>query len=231
MCRILAYYQDADDLSHASTFTDLILCSIHFGPDYIHLNDYPPDDPKNATMWHNVRAAEEKGVHIWLMIGGAGGAFEVLFKDFDKYYRMLSDCIMNHPCITGIDLDVEEEVDFLDIQQLVMQIKSDFPGMKLSFAPIATSLVNPAYPGMGGFCYADVEKTMGKHIDEYHVQMYDSFNTMTLGYILRYFGPQRIVVGMNGNQNMEVACTQIQDMVRLTRRRLGGVFVWNFHTI
>lgn len=228
--RIVEYYQDPDDLSKLSPHvTDLILCSIHFGPNYMHLNNYDCQDPKNAPMWYNIEMAEKKGVNIWLMVGGAGGAFQTMFQDFTKYYNMLHNLIILKPYITGIDLDVEENVDLVDIQKLIMKLKLDFPAMKISFAPITHSLAYPDEPGMGNFCYGDLDKTMGKYIDEYHVQMYNDFSTMALTSILKHFHPQRIVAGMNSTQNMQDASDQIKDMQVLTNHTLQGIFIWNYH--
>lgn len=232
MPRIQAYYQYPDDLGDISSHvTDIILCSIHFGPNYIHLNNHDPNDPRNDSMWQNVDLANRKGVDIWLMVGGAGGAFQVMFQDFEKYYQMLHNLIQTRRMITGIDLDVEEEVELEDMVKLVIRLKNDFPVINLSFAPLGISLVYPLEPGMGGFCYQDLEDKVGQHIDQYHAQMYfEDFRATTLVQISKNFDPKRIVVGMMGTQNMEQVSDQIKDMQVATKNTLGGVFVWNYRT-
>ena len=61
------------------------------------------------------------------MIGGAGSAYNRLFSDYNKYYALLKETLNNHPVITGVDLDIEEEVNLDDIKKLMPHIRHDFP--------------------------------------------------------------------------------------------------------
>ena len=45
------------------------------------------------------------------MLGGAGGAYDVLFSNYNIFYKMLSDFIKSKPFISGIDLDIEETIN------------------------------------------------------------------------------------------------------------------------
>ena len=92
--RIIYYYQTLTSLipilQEPINVTHIHLSSIHFGknPDnspYIHLNDYNPNDSRFNQVWDQLQLADEKGIRIVLMIGGAGGAFQDLFSDFELH--------------------------------------------------------------------------------------------------------------------------------------------------
>ena len=40
---------------------------------YIHLNNCPPNDPKFDEVWEEMTWAQNRGIRVVLMIGGAGG--------------------------------------------------------------------------------------------------------------------------------------------------------------
>ena len=68
----------------------IFMSLVHFGNDdnrYIHLNDYPPDNFIFNELWQELEIASQKGIKIILMVGGAGGAFQNLFSNFDTYYE------------------------------------------------------------------------------------------------------------------------------------------------
>ena len=70
------------------------LSSIHFGENYIHLNNNPPNDPIFDSVWSDCEKACEAGVKIVLMIGGAGSAYNQLFSDYNKYYALLKETLL-----------------------------------------------------------------------------------------------------------------------------------------
>lgn len=230
---VVAYYQDPDDLRDVSpSLTHLVLCSIHFGPDYIHLNNYPPDAKENDLMWQNIQDAYDKGVRIELMIGGAGGAFQAMFKDFEKYYGMFHALLDDHPEIESVNLDVEEQVSLMNIGSLVQRLKKDFPNLGITFAPTIDALISCDDPGMGGFCYRNLELAVGKLIDRYYVQAYNgSFTSVNFQHILNNgFLPQRLVMGFDGCQGFDLALEEVKHMQSVCHHALGGVFVWNYHS-
>jgi chitinase len=74
------------------------------------------------------------------MIGGAGGAYNYLFSNFDVYYKLLYDVINKYP-IDSIDLDIEEPVKLNDVKMLIRRIRKDFKeNFIISMAPISYSL-------------------------------------------------------------------------------------------
>ena len=101
MHRIIYYYQTFIPLSillFFSPVTHIHLSSIHFGKNndgspYIHLNNYPPDNHIFDNMWLGMNLANQTGIKNILMVGGEGGAYEVLFSDFETYYGLLYDTI------------------------------------------------------------------------------------------------------------------------------------------
>ena len=48
---------------------------------------------------------------------------------------LLKETLNNHPVITGVDLDIEEEVNLDDIKKLMLDIRHDFPHFSISMAP------------------------------------------------------------------------------------------------
>lgn len=237
MSRVVAYYQDPDDLSDIpASITDIIACSLHFGytsnKPYIHLNNHNVDAPENKAMWKNLDVAHERGTRISIMLGGAGKAYQTMFTDFETFYTLLHDVLMEHTIITGLDLDVEESIEFPFLCQLVTRLVHDFKDLELSMAPIASALIHPTEPGMGGFCYADVLKTLGKYIHTFHVQMYDDqFTAANVQLIMEnHIWPTQLCVGMLGNANMEEILPQIEEIQHLCNDSIGGVFVWDYHT-
>ena len=62
------------------------MASVHFGYDsnnqpYIHLNDHSPYNERFDGVWNQIRSADELGIKIVLMLGGAGGAYEYMFSN------------------------------------------------------------------------------------------------------------------------------------------------------
>ena len=78
--------------------THIHLSSIHFGINndgsyYIHLNDYPPNDPRFNVVWEQLKEASDLGIKIVLMVGGAGGGFTQLFSNYQEYYKLLKKTV------------------------------------------------------------------------------------------------------------------------------------------
>ena len=229
---IVAYYKDCDDLGDVpENLTHLIVCSIHFAKGFVYLNKYPYDAPQNEIIWQNIQNAYDRGVRISLTIGGAENVFQVLFSDFPKYYNMLNNVITDHPEITSIDLDMEGDIDLLDIQKFIMQLKSDFPSMELTITSTNGELMDPTEPGRGGFCYADLERTMGSHITMYHTfpDIQEELMSSTFQRILlQGFVPQRVCMGINGFQNFKQIQDEIKHMQHICQHSLGGIIVQNY---
>ena len=60
----------------------IIVSSIHFDQNNIYLNDNLPNDPIFEELWEQTNTLSKHGVTIMLIMGGAGGAYEALFKNF-----------------------------------------------------------------------------------------------------------------------------------------------------
>ena len=96
MSRIIYYYQTfrgLDDILVKNTpVTHIHLASVHFGYDgnnqpYIHLNDHSPYHERFDGVWSQIRTADELGIKIVLMLGGAGGGYHSLFSNFSLFYN------------------------------------------------------------------------------------------------------------------------------------------------
>ena len=68
-----------------------------------------------------------------LMIGGAGGAYTELFRDFKRYYPLLKQLLSKKTFIGGIDLDIEESVDINQVKMLIRLLKHFHLLMRLVF--------------------------------------------------------------------------------------------------
>ena len=237
--KIIYYYQTFTGLqpilSKKTPTTHIIVSSIHFGKDakqpYIHLNDFKPDDKKFTSVWKECQEATDKGITIMIMVGGAGGAYEVLFSNFDLYYPMLKQLIETKPFIKGVDLDIEEGVSLTNVKKLINQLTKDFgTDFIITMAPISSSLTTD-YPGLGGFRYKDLIQNSGegKMINWLNGQFYFQYtkgcfeNCVENGY-----DPKKIVCGMISSiSNFDEALNQLK-LIKKTYPDFGGVFVWEY---
>jgi hypothetical protein len=236
--RITYYYQTFTDLTPVlvanTPVTHIHLSSIHFGnnPDgnpYIHINNNDPNDPIFNKMWEQIDQAHKLGIKIVLMVGGAGGAFNDLFNNYDIYFKMLVDTINQHPQICGVDLDIEEGVELTNIQKLMDDLLHQFGNTFLfSFAPLPGSLENDN-PGMGGFIYKDLYNSIqGRYIDYFNCQVYGDFSkTQFVNIVNNGYPSNKIVMGMISGQdfdNVLSTLTQIKD----SYPDMGGTYIWEY---
>lgn len=238
--RIIYYYQTLTDLSSIlienTPVTHLILSSFHFGKNndnspYIHLNNFPPNDSKFNKVWSQLKDAKEKyNIEVHIMLGGAGGAFNVLFSDFDTYYKMLFNTLIAYDSIvTGINLDIEESTTLSNTQMLIKCLKRDFgSNFKITMAPVQSSLQSNI-PGMAGFCYKDLYcSSEGKMIDYFNGQFYyelsfDAYKQC----IVNGYPSEKIVLGMIAGQDISGAL-QVVKQINNVYPNFGGVFMWEY---
>jgi chitinase len=225
-------------LSHVQDIDVIIVSSIHFDRDkqgnkYIYLNDNKPNDPCFDTLWTDVQKAYSQGVCITLMIGGAGGAYQELFSDFDTYYPQLVSLLNEKNFICGIDLDIEEEVDINQVKMLINCLIRDFgEQFIITMAPIAPSLMNDQI-GMGGFVYKELYNSPeGKYIQWFNTQCYESFSYDTYKRIIdNGYPPEKIVMGMmSGQFNKQTFKNAIHECVKIkqTYPEFPGVYDWEY---
>merc|ERR1711871_325427 len=112
-----------------------------------------------------------------LMVGGAGGAYQELFSNYNIFYNLLKNQIKKRPFIKGIDLDVEEETNIDYIKLLINQIDNDFgKDFIITMAPVGVYLENNT-KGMGGFSYQELFNTKeGERINWFNGQFYYNFS-------------------------------------------------------
>ncbi len=243
MARILYYYQTLTSVGslipHCDA-TDVLLSAFHFGytsegRPYIHLNNTDPEDPSYDSLWSQLSKLDAR---IGIMIGGAGGAFQTLFSNFDIFYPLLTHFLKQHAdLIQGINLDIEEPTHLIHIQHLVMQLRHDFSSMELSLAPVLSELLNPTEPGaFSGFAYQDLFDTLGDHFAYIAVQMYGgSFTAANYKDLVAVFtlDTSMLVPGMESSDyptpyDFQHALTELAAMKQCTGPLFGGAFVWEF---
>ena len=137
------------------------------------MNNYPPTDKRFDGVWKELEEAHEKGIKIVLMLGGAGSAYQVMFSDYDTY-GLLKDTLYQFPIIDGIDLDIEEEVQLDDVRRLINDIE---PILKPNLLWHLFKILQSDVPGMGGFVYKDLYKTVeGSLIHYFNGQFYFDYS-------------------------------------------------------
>jgi len=227
---ITLYYQTFTPLVLPPQVTNLHLSALHFGTEddgqpYIHLNDYYPDHPMYNSVWEQLQALTN--VKIIIMIGGAGGGFAAFFSNYSVYYQMLTQFLLTHPCISGVDLDIEESVDIGNIRQLISDIKRDFPTFIIAMAPLQSSLQQDV-PGLGGFVYKDLFLTPeGAQIDYFNTQFYSDFSVSAYTQVIDNGYPaSKVVMGsMDGSGDVDTVHALAQ-----TYADFGGVYSWEYST-
>lgn len=226
------------------SITHLIIAAFHLndGPGNITLNDDPPNAPRNAPLWEEVRVFQDIGVRVLGMLGGAAqGSFRRLDgtdADFDAYYTPLRDAVRAYG-LDGLDLDVEEEMSLAGIIRLIDRLRADFGAdFLVTLSPVATALQR-GLPHLSGFDYEALEVLRGSRIDWYHVQFYNKWGTLAdfVGYdaILREGWPaHKVVVGVLTNPANGQGWIPLDDL-RLTLAALvqyypmfGGVMGWEY---
>lgn len=239
--RIIYYYQTFNTIQpiiKTLSPTHIHLASIHFGLDknqqpYIHLNDYPPDHKTFNNVWNELREITSKGIKVVLMVGGAGGAFTNLFKDFDTYYTLLYNTVKKYnDVITGIDLDIEEPVSLDNCRKLISRIDKDFDkNFLITMAPLGSSLASNNQ-GMGGFIYKDLYNTPeGKRINYFNGQFYGDFNEdMYNNCVNNNYPSEKVVIGMLNNPDDEFKPYEdvIKSLFEKYDDKFGGVFIWEY---
>ena len=169
------------------------------------------------------------------MIGGAGGAFEALFSDYDFYYSLFKKTLATYPFASAIDLDIEETVELKDVQRLIRDIHNDYPNMQIVLTPLAGSLSQDG-PGMGGFSYKDLWcSPEGGYISWFNAQAYGDLTNDELNSIVQNGYPVDIIVmGMLGTQletngDFPEICNELIKCVSQYKNKFGGVFIWEYY--
>lgn len=237
--KTIYYYQTFCGLNklynHIQDLDVIIISSLHFGvqnnKSYIHLNNNPPTDNIFDNVWYECEKISAQGVEILVMLGGAGGAYEYLFSNFEKCYPMLKQLISSKSFIKGIDLDIEENVNPNDVKKLIQKLVDDFgEDFIITMAPVSESLIDDG-KGFGGFSYKDLYKSsVGKYINWFNTQCYDSFTEETYSKIIdNGYPPDKVVFGMLGGdyENFNKFIIEIQK-VYIKFQKCKGAFIWEY---
>ena len=225
-------------LDHVQDIDVINISSIHFDEDKsgtknIYLNDNIPSDPIFDPMWTETESASVQGTTIMLMIGGAGGAYTNLFKDFDIYYPMLRSLLQEKSFIRGIDIDVEEEVTLDNVKSLIRLLKYDMGAdFLITMAPVSESMITDG-SGMGGFSYKELYSSYeGSLVNWFNVQCYGSFSHETYDQIIKNgYPPEKIVMGMESGQFDKTTFQKALDEVKKTLDHyptMSGVYDWEY---
>lgn len=241
--RVIYYYQTFIGLeklmSHPEDIDVIIVSSIHFGLNndntpYIHLNDDFPLSSKFNKLWEQLEFFYNHNTKIILMIGGAGGAFTELFRNFSVYYSLLADTINAKHFIGGIELDIEEEVNISDVKKLIRLIKDSYGNdFLLTMAPVLYSM-STDNKGLGNFVYKDLYNSVeGKLINWFNVQSYGMFTKEAYSVIISNgYPPEKIVLGMLwsdfSNDTFSNALETIKN-IKILHPNMAGIDIWEYY--
>ena len=169
-----------------------------------------------------------------VMMGGAGGAYNDLFSNYNTYYTLLKDFIKQHTIIQGLDIDIEEGVELDDVKKLIQNINDDFgEDFIITLAPLGGSLMYDN-SGMGGFIYKNLYNSeVGKYINWFNGQYYGSYTIYDfMKTIQNGYPADKIVMGMvSGNfptkQSFNIALQTIKN-IKEKYPDFGGVDIWEY---
>jgi len=227
--------------------THLIVAAFHLNaPDdkspkaNITLNNDPPDHPKLAPLWAEIRTFQHAGVKVLGMLGGAAqGSHTRLDGDaesFETCYQLLYQTL-EWAKLDGLDLDVEEEMTLAGIIRLIDRLKTDFgDDFLITLAPVAPALRGSH--NLSGFSYEDLEKAFGRHIAWYNTQFYCGWGDMTTtadyeSIVDRGWLLHKIVVGLVTNPENGrgwVSDGPLGDTLEMLKAYpgFGGVMGWEY---
>ena len=245
--KTIYYYQTFLGLNklmkHLQVIDVINVSSIHFDEDKngrknIYLNDNLPDDKIFDQMWTETESCSSQGVTIILMVGGAGGAYGNLFKDFSTYYPMLKNLLESKPFIKGVDLDIEEEVTMEQVKMLIRRLKEDFgQDFILTMAPVSSSMDSlegdTFSKHLDSFSYKELFcSEEGQMISWFNVQCYYSFSFLTYDSIIKNgYPPEKIVMGHESGQFTKETFQNALDTVKKILQEyptMGGVYDWEY---
>ena len=240
--KILFYYQTFSSLDtiinlKCKTNADIYvyISSVHFGLEnktpYIGINNNPVN--QQGTLWDDALKANENGINIMLMLGGAGGAYTTMFSNFEVYYDLLYKLLNEKRYIKGIDLDIEEGVKLEDVKMLIKRLNKDFGNdFIITLAPVASSMMYDM-PGMGDFVYKELHTSSeGELISWYNVQCYEecSFNVYNT-IIENGYTPDKIVFGILGDDYDSSSFIPIKEeinKIKIKYPTMGGCILWEY---
>ncbi len=234
------YYQTPCDLEKCfvnSQYIDyIIVSSLHLGSfkgePYIHLNNNFPLSTKYDKMWEDLEKLYYNGITIMCMVGGAGGAFSNLFSNYDTYYPLLRNFLKSKKMITGIDLDVEENVDIKNIKKLLKDLVKDFgEDFIITMAPVAESLMNDLPSGFSDIDYKSLYKSLeGRCIKWFNVQAYNNYSKDTYDKIISNgYPPEKIIFGMISGSNFDEILKEIK-LIKDNYSNFLGCDIWELNS-
>lgn len=234
--KIIYYYQTFSGLKNIEGVTHIHLASIHFGyndkeKEYIHLNDYSPYDKRFDSVWKELEDAKKTyNIKVVLMVGGAGGAFGDYQKNTILYYNFLKKLIVSKKhIIDGIDLDVEEPMQYKLLKNLIINLKNDFGSdFLISLAPVSFAIETDS-PGMGGFYYQQLEDDLGILINYYNTQFYYDYSSASYDNAIKNgYNSEKIVFGAIDSISLENQIEQVTNLKKKYGDKFGGVFIWEY---
>ena len=184
------------------------------------------------TVWEELQKLYYQGVTITAMIGGAGGAYQTLFSDFDTYYPLLKNFLKSKNYITGIDLDIEESVNLENVKKLINILMKDFgEDFIITMAPVASTLMNDS-TSIAGFSYKELYNSHeGQHIDWFNTQSYGCYDFLTYDKIIKNgYPPEKVVFGMisgDFTNNFNEALNETKK-IKDTYSLFAGVYNWEY---
>lgn len=248
--RVVVYLQSEQNLNLLpqcyANITAINVSSFHVGYTqapgpiipYIHLNDNVPEDPMFDSLWVAMKQAQQNGVRMIAMLGGAGGAYASLFgqNNYNVFYPMLVNMLKKYQ-FDGIDLDVEEQVSQTNIEMLISDLRRDFPAnFYITSAPVCSALQTGIDP-LSGINWFPLKG----QIDWFNVQFYSGFGSLEdvtdyNSIISQGYAPSQILGGAltnpnNGGGYVNIAnvVSTLTDLNAQYGGQIGGAMGWEYY--
>ncbi len=151
---------------------------IHFGfftfsnNQKILLNDIEPFDIYYDNMWFDLGISTEKNIKCIMILKGCK-TFDILFNNYDIYYKILCDFIKSKQnIIKGIDLEIENCATIDNTKKFINDFKRDFPDLLLVLSTIGYSMcvkdVDTKYKDEKEWSYTLFNKTNEASLIDYY---------------------------------------------------------------
>lgn len=217
---MLFYYQNFVNLTLLMNYGQvqgIYVSAFHFHNNNIYLNNNQPN--YYNQMWNDIKEIRNRGIDIYMMLGGAGLAYGEMFKDFDYYYLLLIKTI-KHYNISGIDIDIEESVNEKDVIKLLWHLRRDFNrDFVITMAPGTYELqINTSY------------RLYYKYVNWFNIQAYSTFDVRDIKQVIdNGYHPSKLVVGMISYQFDSGSFCYALDIIRKFKQMgIKGIYNWEY---
>ncbi len=236
--KVIYYFNNNSDIKIYSSYANYI----HFGyftfnnKQKMLLNDIEPLDTFHDELWFDLGISTEKNIKCIMVLKGFK-TFDILFNNYDIYYKILCDFInIKKNIIKGIDLDIENCATMENTKKFINDFKKDFPDLLLVLSTIGYSMcvkdIDTIYKDEKEWSYTLFNKTHeGTLIDYYNCNFNEDNLTMdSLKDIIdNGFNIEKIVMGCNSEYFQDYDNYYELRCIAKKYPNIGGTFIKYFN--